>query len=276
MNKNKGKPSSDDDTRHYAYIYRDEKGKVRYVGYGKGLDRPTSLNRSKPMKNFLGQGKYTLEIAGPYGSRDTGLAVETALIASLRPDLNSSRAPGQTRYQFRPLGIPESFSKRLDDVPLNTEKLVKIGKGRACPFLFVRIGSQALEGDDARKGYSLSKPPSDADILARMDRWWQLGRYVEIWKSHPQKSPRVLIAVTGPPSHRIIVGAVKIDQDGWRAAKPERGQLYKVPTLKTRRLDAYGLRGRRLSPEAKIKFGAIRPQFFVILNRDGRPVGGQK
>ena len=275
MNKSKGNPSSDEAAEHFVYIYRDEKGKVRYVGYGKGLDRPTSLKRGELMLEFLSQGKYTLEIAGPYGSRDTGMAVETALIASLQPDLNSPRAPGQTRWQFRPLGVPERFSNRLTEAPLTRDKLASIDQGHACPFLFVRIGSKAFDGEDARQGYSLNKPPSDTDILARMDRWWQLGRYVETWKTHPHKSPRVLVAVTGPPSHRIIVGAVNIDQSGWRAAQPEPGQLYKVPTLNTPKLDAYALRGRLLSHSANIKFGAIKSQFFVILNRSGQTVGGQ-
>jgi len=275
MNKCKGNPSSDEAAEHYVYIYRDKKGKVRYVGYGKGLDRPTSLNRSERMLEFLSQGKYTLEIAGPYGSRDTGLAVETALIASLDPNLNSSRAPGPTRWQFRPLGVPEPFSNRLADAPLTRAELVSIDKGRACPFLFVRIGSQDFDGDDARKGYSLNKPPSDPDILARMDRWWQVGRYVKIWNTHPPECPRVLVAVTGPPSHRVIIGAVNIDQKGWRAAQPIPDQLYQVPTLKTPNLDAHGLRGRLLSPSANIKFGAIKSQFFVILNRNGETVGGQ-
>jgi len=276
MNETKANQRADEAAGHYVYTYRDGKGKVRYVGYGKGLDRPTSLDRSKDMLEFLSQGKYTLEIAGPYGSRETGLAVETALISSLQPDLNSSRAPGMTRFQFRPLGVPELFSNRLADTPLNRDDLVRIDKGRACPFLFVRIGSKAFDGEDAREGYSLNKPPSDPSILARMDRWWQLGRYVETWKTHPHRSPRVLVAVTGPPSHRIIVGAVNIDQNGWRAAQPELDQLYKVPTLNTPKLDAYALRGRLLSHSANIKFGAIKPQFFVILNRSGQTVGGQK
>jgi hypothetical protein len=269
----KNEPRSDKAVGHYVYIYRDGKGKVRYVGYGKGLDRPTSLNRGKSLPNFRRKERYTLEIAGPFGSRATGMAVETALISSHRPNLNSPRAPGKKQWQFRPLGVPERFSKRLDDDPLNEDKLVRVAKGRACPFLFVFIGSKAF--DDGREGYSLNKPPSDAAILARMEKKWQLGRYLEAWRTHPHKSPRVLVAVTGPPSHRIIVGAVKIDQEGWREARPESRQLYKVPTLKTPKLDAYRLRGRLLSPSANIKFGGITPLFFVILNRNGKTVGGQ-
>ena len=261
---------------HYVYIYRDVKSRVRYVGYGKGLDRPISRNRSDPMLKFLSQGNYTIEIAGPYGSKETGIAVETALISALHPDLNSTRAPGPTRLQFRPLGVPETFAERLAEPPLTERDLTTLDKGRACPMLFVRISNLDFDGDDARPGYSLDKPLSDSDILARMDRWWQIGRHVRTWKTHPQQSPKVLVGVTGPPTHRIIIGAVTIDQKGWDAAQPTHGQLYRVPTLKTPKLDAHGLRGRLLSPETNIKFGAITSQFFVILGCNGQTVGGQR
>jgi hypothetical protein len=126
------------------------------------------------MLEFLSQGKYTLEIAGPYGSKETGIAVETALISLLRPDLNSSRAPGPTRFQFRPLGVPDAFAERLAEPPLTISDFTSLDNGQACPLLFVRIGNLDFDGDDARKGYSLDKPLPDPDILARIDRWWQL------------------------------------------------------------------------------------------------------
>ena len=105
--------SVDEAAGHCVYIYRDEKGKIRYVGYGKSLERATSRNRGKEMLRFLDQGKYTLELAGPYGYPETGQAVETALISLLEPDLNSKKAPGPTSLRFRPLGVPGVFSERL-------------------------------------------------------------------------------------------------------------------------------------------------------------------
>ena|ERR1700722_10117489 len=260
---------------HYVYAYRDEKGKIRYVGYGKGVARATSRNRSKAMLEFLLQRKYTLEVAGQYGSKETGLAVETALISLLHPDLNSRKAPGPTHLQFRPLGVPEKFSNRLAASPLESADFTGLGQGRSCPFLFVFISKLDFVGDDSRRGYSLAKPLSDPEILKRMEGWWQLGRYVRTWKTHPQQSPRILVGVTGDPAHRIIIGAVAINWQAWGKHPPDRG-LYLVPTLKTANLDAHGLRGRLISPNANIKFGAFKHQFFVILGRNGKAVAGQR
>ncbi len=266
MTKNNLVSSSSVKSDHYVYVYRDEKSKVRYVGYGKGTDRPTSLAHGEAFVAFIKRGKYTLEVAGPYGSKDTGLAVETALIGSLRPDLNSTKAPGPKRWQFRPLGVPERYAKRLSEPPLTRKDFTSNGIGGRGPIIFVRIGSQNF---DDRKGYSLSEPPSDEEILARMEAWWQLGPSVDKWIANPERSPRALVCVTGPPTHRIIVAAVAIDRKGWKKTPPETGKLYKVPTPSEPNLDWGHLRGRLLSPEANIKFGAIRPHFFVILRSDG-------
>src|SRR4051794_6528136 len=93
---------------HYVYLYRDDRGKVRYVGYGRKPGRASvhqSRSHNDALNAFLSKGKYALEIAGPFGSEETGRAVESALISALAPDLN--RAPGQTRWTFRPLGVPK-------------------------------------------------------------------------------------------------------------------------------------------------------------------------
>jgi len=265
-----------DPTGHYVYVYRDARDKVRYVGYGAGLDRPVSRNRSARVAEFLSQGKYRIEIAGPYGSRDTGLAVETALISLLRPDLNSPKAPGISRFRFRPLGVPEAFAERLSAPAATAAELAAISNGTACPFLFVPINSRDfLDGEDPRKGYSLDAPLSDAEILERIERWWQIGRFVGKWKTDPGQSPRTLVGVTGPPSHRIIIGAVSIDPEGWQSALPDYGGLYRIPTSPTARLDAHGLRGRLLCPSANIKFGAVRSQHFAILDCTGQTIGGR-
>ncbi len=267
MTTNKAKTS----VGHFVYIYRDENRKIRYVGYGKGSDRAMPPDHSPGVRKFVDRSKFTLEIAGPYGSSDTGKAVETALISVLDAGqlLNSSKSPGPTHFRFRPLGVPEAFAERLVQPALERRNLASIG-----PVLFIFISKMDFDGDDPRPGYSLDEPPPDSAILARMKGWWQLGRHVAEWKRKPQQSPRVLVGVAGPPSHRIIIGAVAIDQQGW-TAQPEKG-LYPVPTIETSQLDACELRGRLISPKAKIKFGALRHQLFVILKRNGRTEGGQK
>jgi len=58
-----------DPSGHYVYVYRDASGKVRYVGYGARLDRAVSRDRSDRVVEFLAQGKFRIEVAGPYVRR---------------------------------------------------------------------------------------------------------------------------------------------------------------------------------------------------------------
>jgi hypothetical protein len=263
---------------HFVYVYRDnnKKGKVRYVGYGKEIERASSRNHSKQFLDFIDNNKFTLKYAGPYESEQTGKAVETALIGMASPDLNSEMAPGPSKFQFRPLGIPEAFASRLSEPRLTINDLITLGNGQAVPILFVKISDRDFEDFDPRRGYQLDSPSSDADILARMDSWWQIGKYAKIWKDHPEQSAKVLVGIAGTPAHQIIIGAVAIDPEGWKIIQPSHGQLYIVPLmLKNIHLDAYGLRGRLISPDVGIRFGAIRSQFQVLLDSDGKIIGGQ-
>jgi len=100
-----------------------------------------------------------------------------------------------------------------------------------------------------------------------------MGRYVERWRRDPDHSPHLLIGVTGSPRDRLIIGAVNINQERWCLARPDRG-LFPIPTAGPNDLDAFELRGRRISRDANLKFGALASQFFIILNRSGRVIGG--
>jgi hypothetical protein len=146
---------------HYVYIYREAKGKkIRYVGYGKTLARATSRH-SDAVGEFKLQQGYKVEVAGPYGLRETGIAVETALISLRKPDLNSKKAPGPKSFQFRPIWVPagcspNTFSNRLSARPLEKTDFTRLGKGKACPLLFVYISEEKLNG---RPGFSLDDPP---------------------------------------------------------------------------------------------------------------------
>jgi hypothetical protein len=265
-------PAAKHKDAHYVYLYRDLKRSALYVGYG-AHHRRASVHSTKSQNNelnkYLNNKKYTLEIAGPFHSEIAGRAVETALISALHPRFNIQ--PGSTEYRFRPLGLPNRFADRLILSALNRRDFFeKLGRAAAA-VLLVYVGDQDFE--DQRQGYNPANPPEDRQILERMNRWWQLGRYLKGWRKNPSQSPVVLIGLTGRPSNRFIIGAVKIDQEKWHSAIPN-GGFYSIPTAGPSNLDACGLRGRRISPIAKLKFGALASQFFIILKRNGHVIGG--
>lgn len=89
-------------SRHFLYLYRDSQQRARYVGYGSSPSRAFQLvGRKERFGEFVGKGRYTVEICGPFRTRELALAAETALISAARPDLNVSG--GSSRWRFRPL-----------------------------------------------------------------------------------------------------------------------------------------------------------------------------
>ena len=259
-------------SRDYVYLYRDLAGKVLYVGYGANHKRATShssRSHSKTLASFLAENKYTLEIAGPFRSEVTGRAVETALISALRPAFN--KHPGSMDCRFRPLGLPNHFADRLLLPPLKKRDFFRNLPRNVSSVLFVYIGDRDF--GDGRKPYDPTKPPNDRQMLERMDRWWQIGRHLASWTRSSSQSPALLIGVTGSLTNRFIVGAVKIATERWSSVEKD-GGLYSIPIAGPNDLDAFGLRGRKVSPEARLRFGALTPQFFIILKRNGQVVGG--
>ncbi|MBX9720039.1 MAG: hypothetical protein K2X81_01485 [Candidatus Obscuribacterales bacterium] len=257
----------DDSDSHFVYLYRDLKGKPRYVGYGRTPARATdhlTRTHNKELARFLEKNEFTLEIAGPFHSRESGLSVETALMSVLHPDINI--AEGHERWRFRALGIPESYSERSTKVPLKRNDFLE----SADSILFVLLNSRDF--DDQRVGYDPTNPPSDSAILKRMEAWWQLERYRDAWIRKPSCSPSVLVGVYGKPGAQMIIGAVRVQQNGWESAEHDGSQL-KVPTCGPSNLDAFKWRGRRIDKAAGIKFGSFRNQIYLILER-GRLIGG--
>ena len=148
---------------HYVYLYREKNGKPCYVGYGKSVVRPSEhlvKSHDADLGEFLKENQFTLEIAGPFGDEDRARAVETALISVLSPKFN--RAPGQTRWRFRPLGVPAEWAERLTQPPLTAAEL------DSRPTMLVRIGNQNFE--DGRDGYDPAAPLPDCELLERVDR----------------------------------------------------------------------------------------------------------
>jgi hypothetical protein len=260
---------------HYVYLYRDRNDRPRYVGYGVQSGRATSHltgSHNERLNRFLEARDYRLEIAGPFNTEREGRAVETALISALKPDLNVD--PGQSQWRFRPLGVPLDFADRLVEPELVlADFLIRQGP-RPNPVLFVINSSSTFA--DSRVGYDPASPPTDEQIRARLERWWQLAKYRKTWGANPSLSPGVLVGVFGSPGRQIVIAAASIDQSAWGRAEdcPEGGGRLRVPLLEPVDLDACGLRGRRISLDAGIRFGGIPSQFFAILRSDGVFEGG--
>ncbi len=166
----------DREHNHFVYLYRNKDGSPLYVGYGESPQRAIShisKTHNVELEKHLKKGRYNLEIAGPFESRDIALTVETALISAMRTTCNV--AQGQNRWRFRPLGVPLDQAERPHEEKLTFAELKeKAGKKYLFPVLFVRINDEFFE-EDGRPGYDLSNLPPDKDILARIDRWWQLA-----------------------------------------------------------------------------------------------------
>jgi len=255
---------------HYVYIYRDRQDRIQYVGYGRYTDRPSvhlvgSHNRG--LDEFLAARQYRLEIAGPFGDAATGLAVETALISALRPECNV--AEGESRWRFRPLGVPLAYSERLLQPELLVEDFLTAQVEGPAPVLFVIVTSADFK-DDGRVGYDPADPPSDDDVRARVERWWQLQRFVPEWSADPECSPGLLVGVFGSPGRQLVIASLLIDRSGWTTAEVESGGLLRVPLKEPADLDAFSLRGRRIAAAAGLRFGGIPAQFFIRVGVDGR------
>ena len=192
------------------------------------------------------------------------------MISAIQPECNINR--GKTQWRFRPLGVPSTYAKRLNEDPLTLTQLASLKvAGKTVSVLFVYIGAKKF--DDGRMGYDPANPATDPLLLDRIDKYWQIGPLVEEWKLDAELSPTLLVAVSGPPQARIIISAVEIDGSQWHKAESD-GGLYQVPTKGPKNLDACELRGRRISPEARIVFGSFASQFFIVLDPDGTTRGG--
>ncbi len=245
---------------HFVYLYRDQKGNPRYVGYGENSDRALShmtQTHNVALEQLLQNSPFTLEIAGPFDSPETARSVETALISALEPSANS--AQGQTQHRFRPIGVPLRFAAQFSLPPLSRDELMAPLQRLDSPCFFAVLIQQADfdEGKDGiRRGYDPANPSSDEEILARAERWWPLRRRLEKWKANASQSPAILLAVHGKPGAQFIIASVLLDRHNWdlAAPDPENPSRFQVPTLLTPQLNAENLRGRRIAPEVGLRF----------------------
>ncbi|MDB6021617.1 MAG: hypothetical protein JWQ04_1474 [Pedosphaera sp.] len=262
---------------HYVYLYRDERGKARYVGYGERVSRANShLIRSHNPKlaDFVsGQGKFTIEVAGPFGTQEIGRLIETAVMSALDSDFNVAQGPSHAR--FRPLGVPDDYAERLSMPALQRIDFIS-AQDSPMPVLFVIVGEKNF--DDGRVGYDLANPPADDQIRERVDRWWQLSGFIPRWSNAPNESPGLLIGINGSPGSQIVIASLMIDRANWGKADGfSRGEgKVRIPLLQTPKLDAFNFRGRRVDRTAKLAFDSIAAGCYIVLNLDGTSSGGRR
>lgn len=262
---------------HYVYLYRDERGRPRYVGYGERPTRATAhliASHNQGLAEFVTSDKFTIEVAGPFATEEIGRTVETVLISALEPDLNIVQ--GSSVARFRPLGVPVEFAPRLSLAALQREDFLRLQGDTPMPVLFVSVGQRDF--GDGRVGYDPANPPSDDQVLERVEKWWQLQKFMPEWSAVPAGSPGLLIGVYGKPGAQMVIASLTIDRSAWnRAELFERGEgKISVPTLPTRNLDAFELRGRKIHREAGIAFEGVAAGFFIVLGVDGGSSGGRR
>ncbi|PQV64275.1 hypothetical protein B1R32_106121 [Abditibacterium utsteinense] len=245
---------------HFVYLYRDQNGKPRYVGYGESSERALShmsQTHNLALEMLLENENLKLEIAGPFENEYAARAVETSLISALAPDANI--ALGERNHRFRPIGVPLQFSERYALSPLSREELLgKLEVYDSNIYLCVLIQNVDFydEQGHIRRGYEPANPPTDEEILERVKRWWQLRRKLEEWNEDSTKSPSILLGIHGKPGAQFVIASLLTDRKNWNAASvsPENASRFEVPVLETPNLDAAELRGRRISLDAGLRF----------------------
>jgi hypothetical protein len=226
------------------------------------------------LDKFVRDPKTRIEIAGPFETEGTGRAVETALISALPSQHSFNKDPGQSRWRFRPLGVPLKYADRLFERELGLKDFLSAQMPAAEPVLFVIVTD--VDHPDGREGYDPANPPKDAHILERVDRWWQLQHLLPAWIANPEKSPGLLVGVVGPPHRRIVIASTRIDRQRWAHAEchPGGGGKIRIPLTEPMNIDVLNLRARRVAASAGLRFGGIPAQFYVLLGVDGVAVGG--
>ena len=247
----------------YVYIYRDPKtSKIKYAGRGKSATRASSHQKkthNSELENWLKDASYKLEIAGPYENEQTAIAVEEALISTHQPEFNMRKE--SSKYSFRPLGVPEKYITRLEQQPLEYDRLFK---GNTESIILVKVTDKTL-GD--RVGYNLVDPPSDDAIVERVEKYWQLGndKYLGTWIKDKKLSPTLILGITGSPGNQVIIASLEVDISAWDAVEVMKKKLITVPLKDRSKLDKHYLRGYRIALSADIKFGrSIQEHFRVI------------
>jgi hypothetical protein len=253
------------DPGSYVYLYRATGGvgKPKYVGYGTTPARALTHaagSHNAALEAWIGQGDYSLEIAGPYPDAATGHQVEAALISALKPEYNVATGEGKA---FVPLGVPPQLAERISIAPADEADLARQG----CGILIVYLAA----GKVMRDGRTMADPsrPDVGIIAADAEAWWQINRHIAGWRAHPEEAPRTLVAVHGPrPRARFVIGSFAIDVDRLLAGGKDLqdGSLWKIPLRDREDADAAALRGRKLTEST---FGQGRHRVYHWVDAQG-------
>lgn len=262
--------------QHFVYVYRDKTGNPVYFGQGKRATRPASHKKGSHNISFdrwlkSQGGHHKVEVIGPLGSKDMADAIETALISACIPALALQPTffnlhKGRSVFRFRPFGMPDKYADRTVET-LGKQELAGLCRAHG-PIMFVRINQEEFNDGPGRVGYNLATPPSDAEIKARVEAWWQVKNRVPTWTLQRESSPALLIGVTGGPGTQLVIGSAWVDRSRWSLAQTEKNGLLKVP-LSGASLDAARLRGRPIALEVGLIFNSFRHSQFRILTVDG-------
>ena len=257
---------------HFVYIYRDASGKVCYIGYGQSSEAAferMAQTYNKRLRELTNSKSLTLEIAGPFDSQATALAVESALFSAILPGTvpGAEGARGETIYRFRPLGVPPQFAERFAMAPLGRDDLIGVlDEANSPSFLCVHVENIDFEDENGvlRRGYEPSDPPSDEEIINRVKRWWLLETKLEDWTRNPMQSPAILLGIHGDSDNQFVIAALATDRENWdKAARfAEDETRYEVPIKEEFGLDVAALRGRRISRKVGLKFNADGVRMF--------------
>lgn len=252
--------------RNFVYVYRDDQSRIRYVGRGTAAARAEhhiAGSHNDGLNRLVASGKYSIEMAGPYRNVEETSNVESALISAMlvsASPLLANKNTGDGRV-LHPLGVPQGVADRLRLRPMPLGELGRKTNGA----LLVRLSSGGSFKRDPGRGKFDPAHPDDAVVSENIRQWWQIGELVDKWEHRPDSAPRVLVGVAGPPRRRYVVGALRLDNTGWRQAIANR-RRWSMPVISEAELDTLKLRGRLIEG---VRFGQGRHHHFAWVNGKG-------
>jgi hypothetical protein len=257
--------SSSGEEKYFAYIYRDPKTlKVRYAGYGTRPGRAYSVGHNEKIGKVVEDGEgFEILIAGPYRDEEEARNIESALVSAHALDLNLIQQPGK---KFHHLGVPNELGIRRTLPALDAHELGRLSGGALIVYCNLTTELKNRESKVGPTNFT------DEVVFSNIQDHWMVKKFIPGWVDEPSTSPKLLIAVQGPPADRMVIGAAKIDAKGWALTPtaPWDRHVHRVPLVKEDGLDCSDLRGRR----ASVKFGAGAPNYVMLVDAVGMVLHG--